>query len=480
NAAIGTFSQYSQQSRWAEGAYLAINHEMYIQDNWKVKPNLTLDYGLRFVHQVPQYDSYGNAANFFPQDWSRAQAPTLYVAGCANGAATCSGTTRQAKNPITGQFMGANSSPLIGTLVAGTGNRLNGIKIPGQDIAETHLTYPGLAVAPRVGAAWDLSGKQKFIVRGGAGLFFDRPPASPNVYDTSQNPPYTRNVTLRYGKLQDLGTAGFAIEAAPALSIWEYDMPLPKSVQWNGGVQFAVPFNTVVDLSYTGQHSYDTITGVNLNNIDIGSAYLSQFADPTQATPTPANSYVSTVPNLIRFYQGYANVTQQQSIGWRTYHSIQLAVTRRLRDGISFGFNDTIQLSDKQFVAPRLQHNANGTITIRADQAQAQELLGDNSPSTHVMRGYFTWDLPDLKRPNGVGRLIGQVVNDWSLSGIWSGQTGSPYTPTFTYASGGGNVNLTGSPDYAARIIITGDTGSGCSSDPLRQFNIAAFKGPQA
>src|SRR4029450_11986493 len=86
NAAIGVFSTYTQASRWAEGAYLAINHEAFVQDNWRVKPNLTLDYGLRFVHQVPQYDAYLQAANFFPEEWSRASAPVLYVAGCANGA----------------------------------------------------------------------------------------------------------------------------------------------------------------------------------------------------------------------------------------------------------------------------------------------------------------------------------------------------------------------------------------------------------
>ena len=286
-------------------------------------------------------------------------------------------------------------------------------------------------------------------------------------------------MTLRYGKLQDLGTAGFAIEAAPALSIWQYDMPLPSSAQWNIGAQIATPYSTVLDVSYTGQHSYNTILGVNLNNIDLGSAYLPQFADPTQATPTPANSYVSTVPNLIRFYQGYANVTQQQAIGWRTYHSIQLAVTRRLKNGLSFGFNDTIQLSDKQLVAPRLQHNANGTITVRDDQELAQELLGNNRPARHVMRTYFTWDLPDLRRSSGIMRTVGHVVNDWSLSGIWNGQSGAPYNVTFAYTSGGGNVNLTGSPDYGARVRIVGDTGSGCSSDPLKQFNTAAFQGAQ-
>ena len=100
----------------------------------------------------------------------------------------------------------------------------------------------------------------------------------------------------------------------------------------------------------------------------------------------------------MRFYKGYSTITQQQAIGWRTYHSIQLAITRRLRHGLAFGFNDTMQLCDKQFVSPRLQHNSDGTITIRSDQAKAQELFGDNSPSPHVMRANFTWDLPDLKR----------------------------------------------------------------------------------
>ena len=480
NAAIGTFTLYSQQSRWAEGRYTAINHEAFIQDNWKVTPTLTLDYGLRFVHQVPQYDAYLKAANFFPEEWARDQAPVLYVAGCANGAATCSGTTRQAMNPITGQFLGANSTVAIGTLVPGTGNTTNGIQIPGEDIAETHLVYPPLAVAPRVGAAWDVTGTQRFVVRGGAGLFFDRPPASPNVYETSQNPPYTRNVQLRYGKLQDLSSTGLRTEAPPTLAVWQYDMPLPSSTQWNIGAQMAVPFHSVLDVSYTGQHSFNTLAGVNINNIDLGSAYQARFADPTQATPTPANSYVSSQPNLIRFYRGYSTITQQQSIGWRTYHSIQLAITHRMRDGLAFGFNDTWQLSDHQFVAPRLQHNDDGTITVRDDQARAQELFGNNQPLPHVMRAYFTWDLPDLPELRGVAGVAAHVLNDWTLSGIWNGQSGAAYNAAFTYQTGGGNVNLTGSPDYAARVLIVGDTGSGCDANPLKQFNTSAFKGPAA
>ena len=69
-------------------------------------------------------------------------------------------------------------------------------------------------------------------------------------------------------------------------------------------------------------------------------------------------------------------------------------------------------------------------------------------------------------------------MNDWQLSGIWTGITGSPYTVGFSYQNGGGNVNLTGSPDYGARVRLVGDPGEGCSSNPYQQFNTSAFHGP--
>ena len=48
---------------------------------------LTLDYGVRFVHQQPQYDELGQASNFLPDKWTPgAGAGALYCAGCANDA----------------------------------------------------------------------------------------------------------------------------------------------------------------------------------------------------------------------------------------------------------------------------------------------------------------------------------------------------------------------------------------------------------
>ena len=58
------------------------NIEWYVQDNWKVNDRLTLDYGLRFTHQQPQYDELLQASNFFPDSGAVRNAPALYVPGC--------------------------------------------------------------------------------------------------------------------------------------------------------------------------------------------------------------------------------------------------------------------------------------------------------------------------------------------------------------------------------------------------------------
>ena len=64
------------------------------------------------------------------------------------------------------------------------------------------------------------------------------------------------------------------------------------------------------------------------------------------------------------------------------------------------------------------------------------------------MKATALWQLPEFKSTDGMKRALGWVLNDWQLSGVWTGATGTPYAATFSYQNGGGNVNLTGSPDF--------------------------------
>jgi hypothetical protein len=483
NAALGVFSSYNQASRFVEGQYYYTNDEAYIQDNWKVTSRLTLDYGMRFVHQQPQYETTGQASNFLPEEYSRGAAPLLYVAGCANGVYPCSGTNRQALNPVTGQFLGAGSTIAIGAIIPNSGNATNGIFPAGQGITKTAFRWPAIAPAPRFGLAYDVTGEQKLVLRGGGGLFFDRPSGN-SVFAQVLNPPNLSNVTVRYGQLQTLGSAGLTTQSPPALNVFEYDSDLPASIQWNGGVQMTLPWAMALDVSYVGQHQYDILQNADLNRVDFGSAFLPANQDPSLAASTTAGAS-AVVSDLMRAFQGYSSITQTS--GWltRTYHSLQLSLQRRFRNGLSFGFNDTIGLYDRQTTTPRLQHAADGTVSVRADQAEADRLLGNNNPQRHIIKANFVWDLPDVRASAPVLKAIGLIANDWQLAGIWTAATGSaflpngnPYVIGYSYQNGGSNVNLTGSPDYGGRIRIVGDTGGGCSDDAQRQFNAAAFQGP--
>ena len=481
NAAIGSFSSYAQASRYVEGNFTYNNTEAYIQDNWKLNTRLTLDYGVRFVHAQPQHDSLLQSGNFLPDKWTLSDAPRLFVAGCVNNANPCSGTNRQARNPMTGQLLGPNTTLAIGTLVPGTGNLTNGLFQSGQGIEKTTYKFPMLNVGPRVGMAYDVTGKQQFVVRGSFGLYFDRPRPGDAQALVGNPPGGSRIITVRYGQLQSLGSGGLTTISPPGITVFQYNAKLPTSMQFSGGAQIMLPWATSLDVSYAGLHSWNDQQPWNINSIDLGTGFLSSTQDLTlNASATPgATSYASTNPDLVRAYRGYSSMASTSRFyeGWRTYHSVQLSLNRRFRDGLQFGFNDTIQLHDVARVAPRFDHKADGSFVRRADEADAQKLLGNQLPQTHVMKGSAVWDLPDLRGSGPALKVIGQIVNDWQFSTIWTGSTGTPYAAGTSYQTGG-NVNVTGSPDFAPRIRIVGDAGQGCSNDPYRQFNAVAFQAP--
>jgi hypothetical protein len=506
NAATGVFTQYLQQSKLIEGSMIYNNTEFYLQDNWKMNSRLTLDYGLRFTRQQPQYDQFLQMSNFFPNEWSRSAAPVLYVSGCNNGATVCSGNARNAVDPRTGQILtapgAANTAAAIGTVIPNSGNLTNGIHQAGNGIADTSYVWPKLVVAPRVGMAYDLTGSQTFVLRAGGGLFFDRPDGN-TVFSIPGNPPISTSQDLRNGQLQTLGQ-GLSTAGVPALIDFQYDAKVPSSWQWQAGVQMALPWSAALDVAYVGNHGFNRLRAfqggangaVDLNAVDIGAAYLPQNQDPTLGTSSVPGATAYTT-NLLRAYRGFASINEQQTVFWDEYHGIQMSFNRRSRSGLAFGTNYTLGLSLKgndgygnTGLQKRLQHAPDGTISIRSDQAAYEKLNENLALQRHVIKSFAVWDLPNA--PSGFGTLGRWLLNDWQISGVLTaGSANQPLAPqtnnqnngrydlTYTYQNNGANVNLTGSPDYAAKIVYVGDPGSGCSDNQYAQINTRAVTGPQ-
>jgi hypothetical protein len=479
NAYLGIFREYVQSSRFVEGSFLYDNIDWYAQDNWRVNSRLTFDYGLRFVHQQPQYDQYLQSSNFFTNLWSLQNAPALYQPGCTTNTVPCGTANLQARNPITGALLGPGTGFAIGTLVSGNnefgkpGDPVNGILRAGEGgNSKYNYEWPAVAFAPRVGVAYDISGGQRIVIRGSYGLFFDRPNGN-TVFNQVGNPPLTENPAVRYSTLTAL-SSGVRTRGASALNTFEYDAPLSKSHQWNSGVQLALPWASSLDVSYVGQHQTNGLANLNINSIDLGTAFLPSAQDPTQ---TPANNGSTARAELLRPYRGFGDIQQNTAYQFNTYHSIQSSFARRFRDGVSFGLNYTYGISDKGSAGRRLEHftDSSGQLLFRdrADQAQAEELLGDRDLIKHVVRGNFVWDLPDFKAGGGAKRILGAITNDWQLSGVWSAQSGAPYDIGFSYNQNGASINLTGSPNFGGRtvLLLPNDMGSGCSSNQYSQFN---------
>ena len=97
---------------------------------------------------------------------------------------------------------------------------------------------------------------------------------------------------------------------------------------------------------------------------------------------------------------GAINVRAQRY--YHTYHSIQMSLQRRFRNGISGGFNYTLGLSEtsNEDLPIRLDHGPDGSVIERADNAEFQELMKDPGLKRHVLRANVVWDLPDLS-PGG-------------------------------------------------------------------------------
>jgi len=486
NAATGVFQSFNQASAYPTGQYRYTNLEFYVQDTWKVRPRLTLDYGIRFYYIQPQYDKALQTSTFLPPLFDRTKAPRLFRPAIGTDPVSGAANQRIAFDSVTGQtFPGSE----IGKIVPGSGDLLNGIAKAGGKINKYLQNSPGILFAPRFGFAYDLTGRGNYVVRGGGGIFYDRYQGN-ETFDMLGNPPTIFTPTVSNGRLQDIVAIPDPAQArlAPSgLNAFAVEGQIPTVYQFNLGLQSKLPYGFRLDVSYVGSQSRHLLQRVNLNAIPYGALYRRENQDPTRFTggvvpatePGLPAAYAAVglsftgnfaLPtDLLRPYQGFGNINIHHMGGNANYNSMQLSLTRRFVKKLfvqtSYTWSKALGVS-----------NVDGDF-VRIDGNTHLANYGPlSSDRRHNLVINSIYDLPRLSRWAGGNKVVKLFGDNWQLSGIYVWQNGAPYTPTCSITNVSATTNLAGSAtESASRCKITGNPGSGHGGDPYRQLTASAF-----
>jgi hypothetical protein len=222
NMLLGVFQTYSQATNRIQPALHFWQVEWYAQDSWRVTPRLTVEYGLRFVHEGAPNDTSGTSSDFYPSLWTAANSPVLYHNGCKvalSSTGACATANQVAVNPLTGA---QTYNALVGTAVPGVGSIIDGMHIGGLTGNNHYFSYAPVNLAPRLGIAWDPTGKGKTAIRAGAGLFYNR--ASLTIAGSGTAPAvYTPIVYYSY--MTDLPSLGSSSQVFSPISGTTYNPP---------------------------------------------------------------------------------------------------------------------------------------------------------------------------------------------------------------------------------------------------------------
>ncbi len=415
------------RNNFVRGYFYARTKEyaLYFQDNFKVTPRLTLNLGVRWEYWPPYSDKRGVLTSFDPATKSVVlgnELSELYRLGATLPGIVDAYTAQGAK------FVSYKDAGYPRNLM--NGNPLN--------------------FGPRLGFAYRVTeGNAPLVIRGGFRMsYFPVPldtwgrrmrmnvpltaPFTNNLMDSSTSPDGIRNYWLRavptviagQNSSDAVTTESLAslTRGSALVSYFAKDQPDSRTTDWNLTLEKSIAANTVVKVSYVGNH---------VSDLEMYNRYNEAPSDyiwyTTTGLPLPTGPY-SNVARRPFDQQVYGTIEEYQKSGWSNYHGFQVELERRYSNGVAFqafyNLSNAMTAGGRSYsaVVPNVeQFMPNAVPTDFDERARFLNYQRDTTIPKHRVRWNWLVDLPfgkGKKFGGNAGSALDKFIGGWQIAGL--------------------------------------------------------------